>query len=63
MNGLLGWALREIGFDVVRVMGGVHRRERGDGALGNHVVLLVGWRKPISPISDWATEFASRCRW
>jgi N-hydroxyarylamine O-acetyltransferase len=41
MNGLLGWALREIGFEVIRVTGGVHRRDRGDSALGNHLVLLV----------------------
>jgi N-hydroxyarylamine O-acetyltransferase len=41
MNGLLGWALREIGFDVMRVASGVRRKERGDSALGNHLVLLV----------------------
>lgn len=41
MNGLLGWALREIGFGVTRSNGGVMRAERGDAAIGNHVVLLV----------------------
>lgn len=41
MNGLLGWALREIGFDVMRVASAVRRRERGDSAVGNHLVLLV----------------------
>jgi len=41
MNGLLGWALAEVGFSVKRVSGGVGRREFGDFALGNHVVLLV----------------------
>lgn len=41
MNGLLGWALSQAGFDVQRVTGGVFRRERGDAALGNHLVLLV----------------------
>ena len=41
MNGLLHWALQEIGFDVTRVNGGVARSVRGDVALGNHVVLLV----------------------
>lgn len=41
MNGLFGWALGEIGFDVKRVNGGVLRAERGDEAIGNHVVLLV----------------------
>lgn len=41
MNGLLGWALSEIGFDVTRACGGVNRAERGDDAIGNHLVLLV----------------------
>lgn len=40
-NGLLGWALGEMGFSVRRVTGGVHRRERGDAAFGNHLSLLV----------------------
>ena len=40
-NGLLGWALREIGFDVTRVVGAMERREGGDEMLGNHLVLLV----------------------
>ena len=40
-NGLLGWALREIGFDVTRVVGAMERREWGDEMLGNHLVLLV----------------------
>jgi N-hydroxyarylamine O-acetyltransferase len=38
---LLGWALREIGFDVTRAVGAMERRERGDEMLGNHLVLLV----------------------
>lgn len=41
MNGLLCWGLREIGFEVLRATGGIHRRERGDSAMGNHLVLLV----------------------
>lgn len=41
MNGLLCWALREIGFDVMRMTGGVMRKERGNEALGNHLVLCV----------------------
>ena len=41
MNGLFGWALREVGFEVSRVHGAVLRAERGDAAIGNHVVLLV----------------------
>lgn len=46
MNGLLGWALQEIGFDVRRVNGGVARSLRGDDALGNHLVLLVSLDQP-----------------
>jgi len=38
---LLGWVLREIGFDVTRVVGAMERREWGDEMLGNHLVLLV----------------------
>jgi N-hydroxyarylamine O-acetyltransferase len=38
---MLQQALVEIGFDVQRVAGGVHRHERGDAAVGNHLVLLV----------------------
>jgi N-hydroxyarylamine O-acetyltransferase len=41
MNGLLEWALKEVGFDVMRMTGGVRRAERGDSALGNHLVLCV----------------------
>jgi N-hydroxyarylamine O-acetyltransferase len=41
MNGLLCWALREIGFEVMRMTGGVMRKERGDEAMGNHLVLCV----------------------
>lgn len=40
-NGLLGWALGEMGFDVRRVSAGVMREVRGDGALGNHLTLIV----------------------
>jgi N-hydroxyarylamine O-acetyltransferase len=41
MNGLLGWALGEIGFDVMRMAGGVGRLAHGDETLGNHLVLSV----------------------
>ena len=41
LNGLLGWALREIGFDVQRVSAGIRRDERGDASLGNHLILLI----------------------
>ncbi len=41
MNGLLAWALQEIGFSVRKLSGGVMREIRGDDALGSHLVLLV----------------------
>jgi N-hydroxyarylamine O-acetyltransferase len=41
MNGLLGWALEAIGFQVTRLCGAVMRGERGDEAIGNHLVLKV----------------------
>lgn len=41
MNGLLGWALEEIGFDVTRLAGAVMRDMVGDGVIGNHLVLMV----------------------
>jgi len=40
-NGLLGWALDEMGFEVTRLVGGVMREMRGDEAFGNHLVLRV----------------------
>ncbi len=46
-NGLFGWALSEIGFDVTRVAAAVHRDERGSAALANHLCLLV--RTPDDP--------------
>ena len=41
MNGALGLALREIGFAVTRMAGGVQRSTAGDTRVGNHLVLLV----------------------
>lgn len=41
MNGLLGWALDELGFRVTRVTGSVGRKKFGDGHNGNHLVLRV----------------------
>lgn len=46
MNGLLGWALAEIGFEVTRLAGGVMRVVRGDEAIGNHLVLRVDLDEP-----------------
>jgi N-hydroxyarylamine O-acetyltransferase len=41
MNGLLAWALEEIGFRVTRLAGAVRRNSLGDWVIGNHLVLLV----------------------
>lgn len=41
MNGLLAWALSEIGFSVTRVSAGVARSTQGDAVMGNHLVLLI----------------------
>ncbi len=47
MNGLLCWALREIGFEVTRMVGGVMRAIHGDAAMGNHLVLRVDLDGPM----------------
>ncbi|MGN6149561.1 MAG: arylamine N-acetyltransferase family protein [Rhizomicrobium sp.] len=41
MNGLLGWALAELGFKVTRATGSVMREVSGDASNGNHLVLRV----------------------
>jgi N-hydroxyarylamine O-acetyltransferase len=40
-NGLFGWALEKVGFDVTRVAAAVMRADRGDVATANHLCLLV----------------------
>ncbi|MEO1201985.1 MAG: arylamine N-acetyltransferase, partial [Pseudomonadota bacterium] len=40
-NGLYGWALSELGFNVTRVAAAVMREERGSNADANHLCLLV----------------------
>ena len=47
LNGLLGWALEEIGFDVTRILGGMLRSLDGDDAMGNHLVLRVELGGPV----------------
>lgn len=47
MNGLFGWALRELGFDVVYVAGAVNRQKNGDRALMNHLALIVRLDQPF----------------
>lgn len=46
MNGLLAWALRELGFKVELLSGAVGREQNGDGANANHLVLLVTLDQP-----------------
>ncbi len=46
MNGLLAWALEEIGFKVTRMAGGVMGVVRGDEVIGNHLVLRVDLDRP-----------------
>jgi N-hydroxyarylamine O-acetyltransferase len=46
LNGLMGWALTEIGFDVVRMSAGVMRARDGDFVLGNHLCLMVRLDQP-----------------
>ena len=41
MNGILGWALAELGFKVTRATGSVMREAMGDASNGNHLVLRV----------------------
>ncbi|WOJ94766.1 arylamine N-acetyltransferase [Congregibacter variabilis] len=46
MNGLLGAMLESVGFQVMRMSGGVRRDARGDSAIGNHLVLCVQLDEP-----------------
>lgn len=52
-NGLFGWVLEEIGFDVTRIAAAVMRHERGDASNANHLCLLV--RAPGSP-QTWLAD-------
>jgi N-hydroxyarylamine O-acetyltransferase len=40
-NGVFGWALAQIGFELFRVSAGVNRVTGGDAQMGNHLCLLV----------------------
>lgn len=46
MNGLLCWALEELGFSVTRMCGAVMREQMGDSTVGNHLVLSVDLGEP-----------------
>lgn len=45
-NGLLGWALAELGFEVTRIAAGVMRHLLGDSVIGNHLTLIVKLDRP-----------------
>jgi len=49
-NGLFGWVLGELGFEVTRVAASVMRQSRGDVSYANHLCLLV-------KIPDGDTEY------
>ncbi|MEI9886869.1 MAG: arylamine N-acetyltransferase [Rhizomicrobium sp.] len=71
MNGVLGWALGELGFQVTRATGAVMRQAKAEAAHGNHLVLRVDlpegvWLAdvgfgagPIDPIRVVPGPFAS----
>lgn len=40
-NGLFGWALAQMGFEVTRVAAAVMRQDRGDDSAANHLCLLA----------------------
>jgi N-hydroxyarylamine O-acetyltransferase len=46
MNGLFGWALRELGFDVTLLSSDVRAAMDGDGAGGDHLILMVQLDRP-----------------
>jgi N-hydroxyarylamine O-acetyltransferase len=46
MNGVMGWALKQMGFEVMRMSAGVMRVRAGDAQLGNHLCLLVSLDEP-----------------
>jgi N-hydroxyarylamine O-acetyltransferase len=41
LNGVMEWALKAIGFEVMRMSAGVMRVQAGDAQIGNHLCLLV----------------------
>ena len=71
MNGIFGWALGELGFDVTRSIGAVMREAWGEMAVRNHLVLKVVLPEglfladvgfgdgPIDPIPVREGEFVS----
>jgi N-hydroxyarylamine O-acetyltransferase len=52
MNGVLGWALGQLGFRVTRLAGAVARQQLGDSQVGNHLVLRVDLEGQADPAHD-----------
>jgi N-hydroxyarylamine O-acetyltransferase len=52
-NGLFGWVLSEIGFEVTRVAAAVMRAERGEVAAANHLALLV---RTVDTEGEWLAD-------
>ena len=46
MNGLLGWALAEAGFEITRMVGGVMASLAGEASMGSHLVLRAQLDEP-----------------
>ncbi|MEJ0023684.1 MAG: arylamine N-acetyltransferase [Alphaproteobacteria bacterium] len=63
MNGLLGWALEEIGFPSRAWPGGVGRATFGDESVGNHLVLRVDLDRPYIADVGFGDGFLSPSRW
>jgi N-hydroxyarylamine O-acetyltransferase len=71
MNGIFGWALKELGFRVTRATGSVMREMGGDASNGNHLVLRIETDEglyladvgfgdgPIQPIAIVPGEFTA----
>jgi N-hydroxyarylamine O-acetyltransferase len=71
MNGLFGWALGELGFEVTRGIGAVMREAWGEAAVRNHLVLKVALPEglyladvgfgdgPLDPIAVREGDFVS----
>lgn len=57
MNGLMAWALRQIGFEVTLMAGAVNRPVLGDLAEGNHLVLRVDLARPYLADAGFGTGF------
>ena len=53
-NGLFGWALSEIGFEVQRIGAAVMRRQRGPDSQANHLTLLVN--TPDQDATRWLAD-------